>query len=273
MLIDEQYRAHFASEHYIHINQIVAQEERSKLLHYAIARSKTPTMSPDRRVPGTPAASADPRMEELLERLLPAIERITGCSLFPTYSYFRVYKTGDMLVRHTDRMACEISVSLSLGYRPDSPWPICIQGPKGAGCVEMQPGDAVVYRGIDCPHWREPFKGKFAAQVFLHYVDQNGPFATWKFDKRKRLGSFPKGSIRISKTVLSSADGVLLVESGKKWKLDALEALIWKDLEGERSLVTMAEHVQQALHVTEPEAELAIMKFISRCEDKGLLFF
>jgi len=26
------------------------------------------------------------------------------------------------------------------------------------------------------------------AQVFMHYVDANGPYAEWKFDKRPLLG-------------------------------------------------------------------------------------
>jgi PKHD-type hydroxylase len=46
-----------------------------------------------------------------------------------------------------------------------------------------------MYRGMDKWHWREPyFEGKWQAQVFLHYVDQNGPHAEWKYDKRESLG-------------------------------------------------------------------------------------
>jgi PKHD-type hydroxylase len=42
---------------------------------------------------------------------------------------------------------------------------------------------------MDKWHWREPyFEGKWQAQVFLHYVDQNGPHAEWKYDKRESLG-------------------------------------------------------------------------------------
>ncbi len=53
----------------------------------------------------------------------------------------------------------------------------------------MEIGDAVMYRGCDIYHWREPYKeGKWQAQVFLHYVDQNGPHAEWKYDKRESLG-------------------------------------------------------------------------------------
>jgi predicted 2-oxoglutarate/Fe(II)-dependent dioxygenase YbiX len=52
----------------------------------------------------------------------------------------------------------------------------------------MGVGDAALYRGMDKVHWREPYKeGKWQAQVFLHYVDADGPHAEWKFDKRKKL--------------------------------------------------------------------------------------
>jgi len=53
----------------------------------------------------------------------------------------------------------------------------------------MDIGDAVMYRGCDIYHWRESYKeGKWQAQVFLHYVDQDGPHAEWKYDKRESLG-------------------------------------------------------------------------------------
>jgi hypothetical protein len=54
--------------------------------------------------------------------------------------------------------------------------------------VKMEVGDAVLYRGCEKYHWRDEFKGKWQAQVFLHYVDQNGPHADWKYDKRESLG-------------------------------------------------------------------------------------
>jgi PKHD-type hydroxylase len=36
-------------------------------------------------------------------------------------------------------------------------------------------------------HWRKKFKGEWQAQVFLHYVDADGPHKEWKFDKRQGL--------------------------------------------------------------------------------------
>jgi hypothetical protein len=143
----------------------------------------------DEQVPGTPSAYADPAMEMLLEDLRPRVERATGLSLFPTYAYFRVYKQGDVLECHRDRPSCEISMTLNLGCRPDDPWPIFIEGPTGTASISLRPGDALIYRGCDCDHWREAFIGEHAAQVFLHYVDENGPNAEWKFDKRPSLSS------------------------------------------------------------------------------------
>ena len=65
--------------------------------------------------------------------------------------------------------------------------------------IKMEIGDAVMYRGCDIYHWREAYKeGKWQAQVFLHYVDQNGPHAEWKYDKRESLG--------MSKTVCEQTD-------------------------------------------------------------------
>ncbi len=55
--------------------------------------------------------------------------------------------------------------------------------------IDMEIGDAVMYRGCDKWHWREPYiEGQWQAQVFLHYVDANGFYAEWKYDKRKSLG-------------------------------------------------------------------------------------
>jgi PKHD-type hydroxylase len=52
----------------------------------------------------------------------------------------------------------------------------------------MSAGDAMLYRGMNKVHWREPYKeGKWQAQVFLHYVDADGPHAEWKYDKRPKL--------------------------------------------------------------------------------------
>jgi hypothetical protein len=178
----------FARERYVLLPALIDASEARMLYEYSQAVVKRGQYATDDQVPGTPARYSAPRMEILLRELLPLIEEAGGLSLHPTYSYLRIYKHGDVLARHRDRPACEVSVSLCLGYVADRAWPLWIEGPQGVTAVTMEPGDAVLYRGVECLHWREKFTGREASQVFLHYVDQNGPNAGWKFDKRRALG-------------------------------------------------------------------------------------
>jgi hypothetical protein len=143
--------------------------------------------SGDPQVPHTPSGYGDPAFDGLLEYLRPRVEEGSGLSLHPTYSYFRLYKHGDVLKRHRDRPACEISVTLNLEQMPAEPWPIFVERDAGPYAALLAPGDALLYRGLDCFHWREAFQGERLAQVFLHYVDRDGPHAGHKYDGRKTL--------------------------------------------------------------------------------------
>lgn len=272
MLITERNLAEFAAQSYTFVPQLISEADQQRLCRRALDRSRTNTMPADTRVPGTPAAAADPCMEELLEKLAPAMEQITGRKLFPTYSYFRVYKNGDVLGRHTDRPACEISVSVNLGYRADAPWPIWIEGLHGPGKIEMQAGDAVVYRGIDCPHWRDAFQGEYAAQVFLHYVDQHGPYAEWKFDRRPHLATIPVQPVRLAPHVLQP-DGVLKLDSSKSVRLNPFLAHVITGLDNKRSIPEVIQHAVREFRISEYEAEDLVLKYVSWLEEKGILFF
>lgn len=146
----------------------------------------------DPQVPNTPNGYGDPAFDGLLEYLRSRVEEHSGLALYPTYSYFRLYKRGDVLKRHRDRPACEISVSLNIGQTPAEPWPIQVEGNAGPCAASLTPGDALIYRGIDLFHWREAYAGNRLVQVFLHYVDRNGPHADQKFDGRETLMRRPK---------------------------------------------------------------------------------
>jgi hypothetical protein len=159
-----------------------------QVLHvYSLGYAKSDRVKSDDFVPGAASGYGHPCMERVLQQLLPELEVATARSLFPTYSYFRVYRNGDVLPRHVDRPACEISLSLCLGYKGADNWPLWLNAPGGATLAALRPGDGVIYKGIELEHWREPFAGDSAAQVFLHYVDQKGPHAEWRFDKRPGL--------------------------------------------------------------------------------------
>jgi len=145
----------------------------------------------DEQVPGSYAKYADRLMETLLIKTIPVMKAKTNLDLIPTYSYTRLYRTGNILKRHKDRPSCEISTTLNLG---GNPWPIFID-PTGADNVtkgirvDLKPGDMLIYSGCELEHWREPFQGKLCGQVFLHYNHANGPFAKSNlYDKRPMLG-------------------------------------------------------------------------------------
>ena len=182
----------FARQGYVVCRGLLQDPQLSSLHRYARMRAESGTMPMhDRQVSNTPVAYGDFMMDGLLSDLLPDVERACGLNLFPTYSYFRHYKGGDGLARHKDRPACEISVSLCLGYDAPQPWPIWIEGYEAVTHVVLEPGDGMLYRGIDCAHWRDPLPEGHVMQVFLHYVDGNGPHADWKFDKRPALAGLP----------------------------------------------------------------------------------
>jgi hypothetical protein len=127
----------------------------------------------------------DPVMEQILIKLLPKVEALVGLELYKTYSFWRLYKKGDILRKHRDRYACEISVTMTVGYDGPRPWPIyAIDKNQKQVRVDLEAGDALIYKGIEMYHWRDANGIDTQAQLFLHYVDKNGPYSEWKDDKK-----------------------------------------------------------------------------------------
>ena len=106
------------------------------------------------------------------------MEKETNLELIPTYSFTRVYTYNSDLPKHKDRPACEISVSVMIAS-DGTIWPFYMDGKE----LLLEPGDACIYLGCELQHYRKNFTGDWHAQCFLHYVDQNGPFADYKYDK------------------------------------------------------------------------------------------
>jgi predicted 2-oxoglutarate/Fe(II)-dependent dioxygenase YbiX/alkylated DNA repair dioxygenase AlkB len=177
------------SQGYIHLKDFLDKDSCTELvteLRRLVEEGKT---SKDEQCPLSQAIHGAPVFDSLLEQLIPHFEQASGKKLLPTYAYARLYAPGDELKVHTDRPACEISATLTLGFDGDV-WPIYMgdEGKTNTSKIEMGVGDAVLYRGMDKYHWREPYKeGKWQAQVFLHYVDADGPHAGEKYDKREKL--------------------------------------------------------------------------------------
>jgi hypothetical protein len=139
----------------------------------------------DPQVPNTYSCYGDIAMETLLKYIKPIMEKVTKLKLVETYSYARVYKKGDILERHKDRPSCEVSNTLNLG---GDLWDIFLKSSNKEHKIRLSPGDMLVYSGCELEHWREPFKGKDCAQVFLHYNNIKTMGIKNKFDGRPDLG-------------------------------------------------------------------------------------
>ena len=126
----------------------------------------------------SPAWYHDPLMTSLLDIKLPIVEKESKLKLFPTYAYWRYYIFGGILKKHTDRPACEVSVTACIKKYDN--WPIIVEGTSS----ELEEGDAILYAGCDQEHWRPGiYKGEGMAQVFFHYVNKNGINTHHAYDK------------------------------------------------------------------------------------------
>lgn len=134
------------------------------------------------------------------------LEKIIGSKLYNTYYYDRFYFTDQELKIHTDRAACEISVTIHISSNLEQPWPIWIKTPNSEEkigeerSVILSPGDGMIYKGCERPHWRNKMPEKFRKtwygrkikdndvyyhQVFFHYVLANGSRVEFTNDMAK----------------------------------------------------------------------------------------
>ena len=106
------------------------------------------------------------------------VEKEIDLKLIPTYCYTRKYFQGSILFPHTDRDACEISLTY------------CISGPEwkmnmGDNTLITKIGNGVIYKGCEIPHGRsEPSSGE-VLQVFNHWVISDGVRSKSAYDDGK----------------------------------------------------------------------------------------
>jgi hypothetical protein len=146
------------------------------------------------QVPGSLARYTHPQYKKAHTEIRMILEDILGEKLYNTYYYDRFYFTGQRLVRHSDRDACEISVSIQISTNAINPWPFCIETAQGEECfANLQDGWGLLYKGCEREHWRDQLRSRYSRlgkfvnkirgkeddtyhhQVFFHYVKANGP--------------------------------------------------------------------------------------------------
>ena len=152
----------------------------------------------EQQVEGSLARYHHPQYREIHSQIRIKLEKIIGRKLYDTYYYDRFYFPGQDLKKHTDRDACEISVTVHVGTNLQEPWPIWIKTPSGEHrSANLGPGDGMIYKGCERPHWRDPMpteydktwygrrvekEGLYYHQIFFHYVLQDGIRAQCAWD-------------------------------------------------------------------------------------------
>jgi hypothetical protein len=182
----------FRKRRYLLVKGILPQTILEYLkVYYAILTANNRFWN-DSQCPSSLSLGGDAALDAVMEWIRPKVSRLVGFDLAPTYSFTRQYVKGEVLTRHTDRAACEISVTAS------------IQIPKGAGPsvlhlkspnfeetkVEMFEGDGCLYAGTEVEHWRERFRVDGYIQLFLHFIAKHGRnYPNLMFDGRECLGA------------------------------------------------------------------------------------
>jgi alkylated DNA repair dioxygenase AlkB len=179
--------AQLEQNNFLYVPNFISQERAQDLNFWLLNERDAGRLIDDPRsnygLFGKTYQDAAPFLELLCEKTNEISDLVKELVL-PTYSFCIVYSPNSQLIRHLDRPACEISLTVHLGG--DEEWPIFIKKPSGEEVpFKLNPGDAVIYLGCAAEHWREKFTGKYYSQVFLHYVRSRGPNAWAYFDKKQ----------------------------------------------------------------------------------------
>ena len=159
------------------------------------------------QVEGSFACYWHPQYRSIHSGIRVKLEKVLGRKLYNTYYYDRFYFPGQALSRHADRDACEISVTVHISSNNiEDPWAIWIKTPdtytdenrtfiskRGENrSVILSPGDGMIYKGCERPHWRDPLPfprdpsselgTAYYHQVFFHYVLADGIRSHCAFD-------------------------------------------------------------------------------------------
>ena len=170
-------------------------------IHYHGSMDKYSYEPSEPQVNGSISRYYYPPYKEAYYKIKKRIESIIGEKLYTTYYYDRFYFPGQELKVHVDRPSCEISVTIHIRSNLKDPWAIWIKGSdvydedktqiikRGENySAILGPGDALLYKGCERPHWRNSMPGVrrnkirkffkkeelFYHQVFFHYVLANG---------------------------------------------------------------------------------------------------
>ena len=177
--------AQLEQNNFLFVPNFISQEYAQALTQEFYKLEQRGECTKDNQAPNSSAVYNFKPFLELLCEKTSEVSKLVEELVLPTYTYARIYKNGEILARHRDRPACEISLTVHIGG--DADWDIGIEKPSREEInLTLKRGDAMLYLGCAADHWRDnPFTGQNYSQVFLHYVRSNGPCVWAYFDKKQ----------------------------------------------------------------------------------------
>jgi hypothetical protein len=130
----------------------------------------------DDQTAGRYVAYDEPLTRYVHDQLTRTVSDLVGRAVVPSYNYLAFYQGGAVLDPHTDREACEYTISLCIDATPDprthGGWPLWVQTEAGPVSLVQGIGDAVLFRGRYLSHWRDRLPdGYTSSSVLFHFVD------------------------------------------------------------------------------------------------------
>jgi hypothetical protein len=181
----------FNEKKYVVIKNLLSPEDCKTACNLLFTLYENQQTIKDTQCPLSDSIYGNPFFDSLLNELKDYFSDISGKKLIPTYSYARIYRKGEKLEIHKDRAACEISATITLGFDQNA-WSIYFNDEEKtdqSNPLVLDVGDVVLYKGTEIYHWRDVFDGEWQCQVFLHYVDKEGPYKNEKYDCREKIGT------------------------------------------------------------------------------------
>lgn len=116
----------------------------------------------------------DPVAQALLHSLTKRISDVTGLDLVPAHAFTSLYAPNSELKRHKDRPELQYTASLLVCTDDPEPWPIYVDMKDGSEPLELiaKPGDFLMFRGLDFPHWREKTNHNHI-MIFFHFAERS----------------------------------------------------------------------------------------------------
>jgi len=104
---------YFNNNKYVYISGAVPRSTCNDLTKYLFSLYDQGKLTKDEQCPLSDSVYGDPILDNLLKALAEPLSNQLGVQLLPTYTYARIYRPGETLVRHIDREACEISGTMT----------------------------------------------------------------------------------------------------------------------------------------------------------------